>query len=266
MAKNDSRIKIINNDKNYGLLYSRAIGIINCKGEYILNLDPDDELQGPDNLEILYKYANQSKIDILSFGSFYKRNKKKIFKCSNFDIIYTQPRIFESAFNSAYNLKDFLIWNKLIKRDIFLKAYEMFKPKIYGEKWNYHEDNIWSVLVHKYAKTMKCINKIIYIYNNYRDSLMKKRYDLMELKNIIYRHEMYKIIFTSKKGKKYLFAEYLEIISFLGESENFFKLLKKNIEIRNKLLKIFIDFKKTYNLKNKTKIKVANFLEKIYKN
>ena len=28
MAKNDSRIKIINNDKNRGLLYSRAMGIL----------------------------------------------------------------------------------------------------------------------------------------------------------------------------------------------------------------------------------------------
>ena len=28
LAKNDSRIRIVNNDKNYGLLYSRAMGII----------------------------------------------------------------------------------------------------------------------------------------------------------------------------------------------------------------------------------------------
>ncbi len=178
LSKNDSRIKIINNDRNYGLLYSRSIGIISCTGEYLLNLDPDDVLQGPDNLEILYKYAKQSKSDIISFGSLYKKNNKKIFKCSNFDKIYTQPRIFESAFNSAYNLKDFLLWNKLIKRDLLLKAYKIFKQKIYGEKWNYHEDNIWSILVRKYAKSMKCINKLIYIYNNIHDSLMKKRYDL----------------------------------------------------------------------------------------
>ena len=56
MAKNDSRIKIVNNNKNRGLLYSRAMGIINSKGEYIMNLDPDDELEGPDNLEYLFRY------------------------------------------------------------------------------------------------------------------------------------------------------------------------------------------------------------------
>lgn len=266
LAKNDPRIKIINNDKNYGLLYSRAIGIISSTGEYLLNLDPDDEFKGHDNLELLYKYAKKSKSDIISFGSLFKYNNGINFKCTNFHKIYRQPLILESAFNSTYNLKDFLIWNKLIKREIFLKAYEIFKQKIYGEKWNYHEDNIWSILVHKYAKTMKCINKLIYIYNDLSDSLMKKRHDIIELNNLIYRHEMYKIIFTLKKEEKYLYAEYIEIISFFEESEQFFQLMKNNNEIRNKIIKIFIDFNKTYHLDNMIKKKVLNFLNTIYNN
>ncbi len=57
-----------------------------------------------------------------------------------------------------------MIWNKLIKREVFLKAYEIFKNQIYHEKWNYHEDNIWSTLVYKYANSMICINKVIYLY------------------------------------------------------------------------------------------------------
>ena len=266
LAKNDSRIKIINNDKNYGLLYSRAFGIISCTGEYLLNLDPDDEFEGHDSLELLYKYAKKSKSDIISFGSLLKYNNEISFKCSNFHKIYRQPLILESAFNSTYNLKDCLIWNKLIKRDLYLKAYEIFKQKIYEEKWNYHEDNIWSILVHKYAKTMKCINKLIYIYNDLNDSLMKKRYDIIELNNLLYRHEMYKLIFTSKNEEKYLFSEYNELISFLEESEKFFQLMKKNNEIRNKIIKTLIDFNKSYNLENVIKKKVFNFLNRIYNN
>ena len=49
-AKDDNRIKIVNNDKNHGLLYSRAMGILNSSGEYIMNIDPDDELKGNDSL------------------------------------------------------------------------------------------------------------------------------------------------------------------------------------------------------------------------
>ena len=53
-SKTDSRIKIVNNDKNYGLLYSRTMGVLNSRREYLMNLDSDDELVGSDNLEYLY--------------------------------------------------------------------------------------------------------------------------------------------------------------------------------------------------------------------
>ena len=56
---------------------------------------------------------------------------------------------------------------------------------------------------------------------------MKNRYDIIELNNLIYRHLMYKEIFKSKKEEKYLFAEYLEILSFIEESDNFYKIIKK---------------------------------------
>ena len=42
MQKEDQRIKLINNKKNLGILHSRAIGILQAKGKYILNLDHDD--------------------------------------------------------------------------------------------------------------------------------------------------------------------------------------------------------------------------------
>ena len=54
LAKKDNRIKIVNNDKNHGLLYSRAMGILNSSGEYLMNLDSDDEINDNDCLEYLY--------------------------------------------------------------------------------------------------------------------------------------------------------------------------------------------------------------------
>ena len=171
ISKNDSRIKIINNNKNRGLLYSREMGIINSKGEYLMNMDPDDLLKGPDNLEYIYNKAKDSNIDIVQFV-FLKRNYINL-KCRNINNIISQPNIFYSA----NKFGDYFIWNKLVKKELFLKAYEIFKPKIYGEKWNYGEDEIWSILVNKYAKSMICINKLIYIYNYNQDSLKKLFYD-----------------------------------------------------------------------------------------
>ena len=54
--------------------------------------------------------------------------------------------------------------NKLIKKEIFLKAYEDFKSEIYNVKWNYFEDDIWNILVNRYAKTKLCVNRLIYNY------------------------------------------------------------------------------------------------------
>ena len=42
LSLEDPRIKIINNQKNMGTLFSRNIGILNSNGKYIMNLDNDD--------------------------------------------------------------------------------------------------------------------------------------------------------------------------------------------------------------------------------
>ena len=37
IEREDPRIKIINNEKNMGILYSRSIGVLYSKGDYIFN-------------------------------------------------------------------------------------------------------------------------------------------------------------------------------------------------------------------------------------
>ena len=63
-ASKDERIKIFNSTENRGLLYARAMGIINSNGEYIMDLDPDDEISNENDLEYLYLNTNNSQIDI----------------------------------------------------------------------------------------------------------------------------------------------------------------------------------------------------------
>ena len=168
------------------------MGILNSKGEYIMNLDPDDELEGKDNLKLLFDKAKKSRVDVLSFASLFKINNQICIKCSNFHKIFRQPKILNSAFNSTNILNDFLIWNKLI----------LFIKRIYTEKWNFHEDNIWSILILKNAKSMLCIKKIIYIYYSNSDSAMLNKGNILELKNLIYRHEMFIEIFKENYGSQ----------------------------------------------------------------
>ncbi len=67
MAKKDNRIKIINNDRNHGLLYSRAMGILNTIVKFIMNWDLDELISNQNVLYILYKKTRVLKQDIIIY-------------------------------------------------------------------------------------------------------------------------------------------------------------------------------------------------------
>jgi len=241
MVKNDSRIKIVNNDKNYGLLYTRAMGILKTTGEYIINVDPDDSLYENDALEYLYKIAKKFRVDVLSFG-FLDKHKFSL-KCKNIDQILKQPKLFEHAFSSKYEINDYLLWNKLIKRKLMIKSYKIFKRYVYSEKWNYGEDTIWSVLINKYAKSMICIRKTIYIYNSNSDSLMHNQFNIIRIKNMLNYEEMFRQILNKKKEQKYIISNIKFIIYYFSKYKNMFSPMKSKINIKDRfinLLKIYI--------------------------
>jgi glycosyltransferase involved in cell wall biosynthesis len=261
LSKKDQRIKIINNDKNHGLLYSRAMGILNCSGEYLMNLDPDDEIKGEDSLEYLYKQSKYLDLDIISFNALDKKSNS-IIKCIGKNIMYKQPDLFYSLFNRNNVIREYAIWNKLIKKEIYLSAYEDFKDEIYNGKWNYFEDDIWNILVNRFAKLKACTPKLIYIYNNNQDSLMANRFSLIEFKNLLYRHEMYIKLFNTKENEKYLISEYFFLFNRLKEQLIYLLLLNEHNLIK-KIEKIFVSFLNDYNLSNKEKNDLNNFLKMI---
>ena len=85
LKSEDSRIQIINNKKNMGILYSRSIGALLSKGNYIFPLDNDDMFLEQDIFKIIFKYflyyltydiTNESNIDIVEFkGIFQEYNE-----------------------------------------------------------------------------------------------------------------------------------------------------------------------------------------------
>ena len=129
LAKQDSRIKIINNKKNSGSCFSRMIGILNSKGEYLMCLDPDDEYWGRNSLEDLYNIAVGSEVDFVTFFIVYLPSKKKSTQYSKFNKIMKQPEILKSAFSNNGQLIDFYITNKLIKRNLLENSIKLFGNK-----------------------------------------------------------------------------------------------------------------------------------------
>ena len=136
------------------------MGILNSSGEYLLNLDPDDEIYGKSSLEYLYKQAKFLNLDIISFNALNKK-LNNVLKCFKSGLILKQPNLFNSIFDDSYIIKEYVIWNKLIRKEIFLRAYEDLKDKIYNGKWNYYEDDIWNILVNRYSKSRLCVHRLI---------------------------------------------------------------------------------------------------------
>ena len=66
-AEQDRRIRIIKNQNNMGTYHARRVGVENACGDYIVFLDPDDELT-PLSLELIYKDFLGSNAEILFFG------------------------------------------------------------------------------------------------------------------------------------------------------------------------------------------------------
>ena len=261
LAKNDYRIKIVNNDKNHGLLYSRAMGILNSTGKYLMNLDPDDEINDSQCLEYLYNQTQILKVDILQFNVFFKA-ANWTFKCNYNSEILKQPNLYKSTFSGDNGVSDYLIWNKLIKKETFLKAYEAFKIPIYNGKWNYFEDDVWNILVSKYAQSKACADRLVYIYNSNHDSLMNNRLNKIEFQNLLYRHEMYKHLFQGKEEEKYLIFEYNFLFNRLRDGlQNI--LLINDYKINASIKNIFSFFINHYNCSLEQRNEINNFLKLI---
>ena len=54
IQREDNRIKIIKNQKNMGVLYSRSIGVLSSKGKWLFTLDNDDLFLNDDILDSIF--------------------------------------------------------------------------------------------------------------------------------------------------------------------------------------------------------------------
>ena len=163
MQKYDKRIKVINNQKNMGTLYSRSIGALNAKGKYIFALDNDDIFINENIFKIIFQKAEINDFDIVEFKSFnipnYYPNINQIqeghFPALRTNLILKQPNlgIFPISRNKRYHANDFLIWGKCIKSLIYKKAVNSLGYERFSKYNIWTEDISIVIIIFNIAKT-----------------------------------------------------------------------------------------------------------------
>ena len=269
----DNRIIIIKQKKRTGTFFTRNIGVLYAKSKYIFIPDPDD-IFNKNILSICYKYSEKFNYDIIRF-SVYQGNgiiNDHVYNVNELlNIKIIQPKLLTSLFyvNNELGKNDFNIYNKMIKKEIYIKSLNSlnrFYLKIY---MTYFEDQLMNLILYRTAKSIYFLNKIGYYYIRNSMSITEQDFKLNKLKTI-FKFLYLKFIFEYSKNNKYekdmvnhqiILILRNSILYFSDDNYNFF-LKTINIFLQSKFITNSNKYALMYikkNLLNKNK-KISNII------
>ena len=201
----DKRIIILNNKKRKGTFMARNLGVLFAKGKYVNIPDPDDIIS-KNILSNCYKYAEKYKYDIIKFRIKIKNeivNLKNIENLINEfgDIHQPQLSTYLFYFNNDIKYRDFPLWNKFIKKDIYIITLNSFNKFYFNMYITFMEDRIMNYILYRYAKSLYYIKNIGYYYILNSMSICKRIFKRDQ--TAIFRFIYLKIIFENSKNTKF---------------------------------------------------------------
>ena len=161
LMKRDKRIVYIRNKYNEGQFYSRNKAVLFSRGKYVLIVDPDDFLLNNILLKS-YIVAKKFNLDIIQFyhvmGN-YSRNHLYILNQNSRPV--HQPITNNVFFNNPTRY----LWDKLIKRKIFIKSIYFMDEKFRKERFIIHNDETACFGLFKTAYSYGQLEEVGYFYN-----------------------------------------------------------------------------------------------------
>ena len=243
----DERIILIKNKKNKGTFTSRNLGALYAKGKYIIIPDPDDIIS-KNILLICYNYAEKYKYELIRFN-IYTGNKKHFFsniikEIGNKQI--NQPELSTYIFynNNELKITDFYIYNKFIRKDVYIKALNYLGNNNLNIYIVLNEDQIMNYILHRTAKSYYFIKTIGYRYINNKLSITKTTFKVIKLKiyfifihlNFIYKYsknvKYEKDIFNFILNKNYYNVKLIN---------NFFSFTKNDYNFYSNLINLYLN-------------------------
>ena len=158
----DKRIVYLKNNEQKRTFYSRNRGILESKGEYILVIDPDDLIIN--NILIkAYETAKKYDLDIVQFyavcGNFESQSLLKVMKYKS-GILKNNSEIK----NNFYNTISRNLWDKLIRREVYVESVKFMKKEFYNQLYFLNnDDTAFFGILHK-ANTYGFLEQVGYFY------------------------------------------------------------------------------------------------------
>ncbi|MBQ2017609.1 MAG: glycosyltransferase family 2 protein, partial [Alphaproteobacteria bacterium] len=171
-AQNDKRIKIVTNDKNRGLSYSRNVGIKHATAPYITFCDSDDLLTHDACEKLFNAVHNKSDIAVCSMDILYEADKEKqkqdeYLKLQN-DGVFDMNKSVQVSCNVCTPAK-------LYKRQIIVENKIEFPVGLR------HEDEFFYPAYCIWAKKITWLSDALYIYRRRQESIMNSVHKATEL-------------------------------------------------------------------------------------
>jgi glycosyltransferase involved in cell wall biosynthesis len=174
-ARKDERIKVVENESNLHVGFSRNKGLAAAAGEYIGFCDHDDCCE-PDMFELLYKKASSDNLDIAGCNYTCKFITKKgiteqkmtLYQSHTFDKL-RQDSLYEIITRKSGGPG--LVWHKLFKADFLRQNSILFvdTKKVAGE------DVLFSFAAHYYCRREGFVEPYLYWHHYYPESTGAKQ-------------------------------------------------------------------------------------------
>ena len=259
--KEDIRIKILNNKKNMGQLYSRCIGTLASKGKYIFPFDSDDFFINDNIINYVYQQALKNDNDIIEFKSFVAwssfdllKHRMDVLKMPKNDSTIYQPALGCKANNCTF------LWGKCYKTELYKKSIKMLGEENYLNHITITEDCIINYIIFQNAKSLKYINKYGYFHKHRLGSNSRTRTKIQVFKGeLLYDEVIFKHSKNTYEGKSVLlmrfrkFSKKFNLNNILMDNtclNSFSGLLKKifdskyvSPEVKEKISKLFLEYK-----------------------
>ena len=241
LQSEDSRIKIINHNKNLGVYSSRIEAVLYSKGEYILLIDPDDMILNPKLFEELFNYNLKYQLDIIEFSVFYQKERENIiyipsehennhFHRFKKRIIY-QPELsnilfYQPNLNNYSSIMCRTIWNKLYKKNILIKTINYIEKEFHNKFLVAADDTPINMITFQFANNYSNIFLPVYLYFLRENSMStnlkdNNHFKIVCINYLLYFRLLYRYIKDFNKDLNYFYYDLMPFSSYIKGLKEF---------------------------------------------